>query len=178
MGAVRQNILVAFAAGVAICASQLPEFAQQYRQRIGGAIDELGRVVAEFDRDASTSGLTRAQALDLHRQSTEALFRARGQSAQASIDRLDTLSRQQAEFESTSPLMQPFVMTSSDGATLAGTWQVFKPAVPVTTAGLAWGGAGFVGGSALALLITSMLRWTWRRTTRRRQPVAPRPRTR
>ena len=28
-------------------ASQLPEFAQQYRQRLGGAIDELQRIVAQ-----------------------------------------------------------------------------------------------------------------------------------
>ena len=30
-------------------ASQGPEFSQQYRQRLGGAIDELNRVVARFD---------------------------------------------------------------------------------------------------------------------------------
>jgi len=28
------------------------EFAQQYRQRIGGALDELRRIVAEFDAEA------------------------------------------------------------------------------------------------------------------------------
>ena len=32
-----------------IVASQGPEFSQQYRQRLGGAIDELKQVIARFD---------------------------------------------------------------------------------------------------------------------------------
>ena len=50
-------------AGLALF-SQAPEFAQQYRQRIGGAVDELRIVVADFDRDAATSQMTRDEALD------------------------------------------------------------------------------------------------------------------
>ena len=39
--------------------SQFPEFSQQYVQRLGGAVDELSRFVAEFDADAAAVGMTR-----------------------------------------------------------------------------------------------------------------------
>ena len=44
--------------------SQFPEFSQQYIQRLSGAVDELSRVVAEFDADAAALGLSRGEALD------------------------------------------------------------------------------------------------------------------
>ena len=47
----RLAVGIAAAAG-ALTASQLPEFAQQYRQRLGGALEELRQVVADFDADA------------------------------------------------------------------------------------------------------------------------------
>jgi hypothetical protein len=47
----------------AIAAAQLPELAQQYRQRLGGAIDEVRVIVERFDTDAATNQLNREQAL-------------------------------------------------------------------------------------------------------------------
>ena len=43
--------------------SQAPEYAQQYRQRLGGAIDELKQVVADFNADAEREGLQTDDAL-------------------------------------------------------------------------------------------------------------------
>jgi hypothetical protein len=39
--------------------SQGPEFSQQYRQRIGGALNELKRIVTEFDDEAAREGSER-----------------------------------------------------------------------------------------------------------------------
>ena len=47
----------------AVGLSQFPEFSQQYAQRLGGAVDELARVVEDFDADASDVGLNRDEAL-------------------------------------------------------------------------------------------------------------------
>ena len=57
--------VAAFALGLmgAVTASQGPEFAQQYRQRLGGAIDELRRAIARFDADAQAHGETRERAI-------------------------------------------------------------------------------------------------------------------
>ena len=43
--------------------AQFPEFSQQYVQRLGGAVDELRIVVADFDASAQAAGLTREAAL-------------------------------------------------------------------------------------------------------------------
>ncbi len=45
-----------------VAASQVPEFAQQYRQRLGGAVDELNRMLTEFDADAARLQMDRARA--------------------------------------------------------------------------------------------------------------------
>ena len=52
--------IVAFGCGLCggIIASQGPEYAQQYRQRLGGAIDELRQVITRFEADAQASGET------------------------------------------------------------------------------------------------------------------------
>ena len=57
--------VITLVGGVAGAASfsQFPEFSQQYIQRMGGAVDELSRFVAEFDADAAELGLSREVAL-------------------------------------------------------------------------------------------------------------------
>ncbi len=175
MGAVTQNLTFAAAIIGAICTSQLPEFAQQYRQRIGGAVTELTRTVEDFDRDASASGLSRQQALQRHDEASDTLFRTRGQSARRSIERLDRLSSQRNDFIESPPLLQPLVLTRGDGELLEGTWREFQPAVPVTLAGLGWGLLGFVLTSLMLFATGRMGRFSWRKArhlrARRRKTV-------
>lgn len=150
----------------AVAASQLPEFAQQYRQRLGGAIEELGHVVSDFDRDATSSGLSRTQALDLHQQSSLPLFQARGRSMRETIFRYETLLSQREAFQTSSTLIQPFVLAYSDRATFRGAWQDFSPAVPTTYDGLLWAALGFLLGCSGAYLIAAILGLGWRRSVR------------
>ena len=53
-----RRIALSFALIVGMAMTQLPEYAEQYRQRLGGAIDELSAIVARFDSDSSQQGLT------------------------------------------------------------------------------------------------------------------------
>ncbi|HTM76667.1 MAG TPA: DUF2937 family protein, partial [Devosia sp.] len=48
---------------LALALSQFPEYAQQYTQRLGGAVDELRVITEDFDRAAQQGGLDRQQAL-------------------------------------------------------------------------------------------------------------------
>ena len=68
--------IAAFALGLlgAVTASQGPEFAQQYRQRLGGSIDELHRIVARFDADAAANGETRERAIGRLRGNPDDLY--------------------------------------------------------------------------------------------------------
>ena len=53
--------IVALVLGAGLGA-QGPELAQQYRQRLAGEVDALGRVAVDFDRSAAAAGLSRAEA--------------------------------------------------------------------------------------------------------------------
>jgi len=70
----------AFAVGLLVAAlfSQAPEFAQQYRQRLAGAVDEIARVLAGFDDDAGREGLDRAGGIARLKGNTDPLVRERG----------------------------------------------------------------------------------------------------
>ena len=80
MGAVAKTFTGVCAAAALVAFSQLPEFAQQYAQRLGGAISELKVIVADFDRDAANSQLSREDAIfNVSRAAFEALKSSKGQ---------------------------------------------------------------------------------------------------
>lgn len=145
-------------------ASQLPEFAQQYRQRLGGAIEELQSVVADFDQDAAAFGLSRDDALTRLRNSAEALPRARGVTMARTIERYENLLVQRQAMESADPLVRPIhILSYPDQRILAGTWQIFEPAVPLTPAGILWGAFGGLLAGGVARLPVGAARLRRRR---------------
>ncbi|OWV67170.1 hypothetical protein ATY76_16210 [Rhizobium sp. R339] len=148
--------IVAIIAGLAggTVFSQAPEFAQQYRQRIGGALDELRVIVEDFNRQAAAHQLDRQQALKAYAQSPDDFLRDRGVSMQSTITRYETLLSQQLKLGIAAPVAKPFVlMRNADDVVFANTWRDFVPGVPVSLAGLAWGAIGFIGGWIMAALL-------------------------
>lgn len=143
MGLVTKTITLGCACVGLAAASQLPEFAQQYRQRLAGAVEELRVVVSDFDKDAENSGVTRKQALDSLSQSKEKFPRERGISIRKTISRFEALEQQQNSIEKAEPVSRPlFMLSSPDEALLRGTWEIFEPAVPLNAPGAMWGGFG------------------------------------
>lgn len=126
--------------------SQLPEFTQQYRQRLGGAIDELRVVVERFDRDAGAAGLTREDALR-RMDNGDPFLRRRGVSEVEAKARLDTLQRQQQAMREAGPAERIVVFLQERDPLLSErTLADFEPAMPVTTEGFAAAAAGFLAG--------------------------------
>ncbi|MFN3891700.1 MAG: DUF2937 family protein [Beijerinckiaceae bacterium] len=148
---------LALASGVAggLAASQLPEYAQQYRQRLGGAIDELARVMAEFDADAARHGMTREQGIARLSANADRFVSDRGNRLREDSARLARLQRQLAIFQTSGPFRRIAVMASDlDAPTAQRAWAHFEPGVPVTLEGAALGGAGFLAGyGGLRLLL-------------------------
>ncbi|MFO7771178.1 MAG: DUF2937 family protein [Roseovarius gahaiensis] len=137
--------------------SQFPEYSQQYTQRLSGAVDELSGVVAQFDADAAGLGLNRDEALEaLHAGGR--MGEARAISMGYVLERHQDLSRDLAALE---------------GSTLAGkimnakhlmdlelahkTWADFKPALPLSQAGLILTGLGFLAGYGVLVGMVSGL---------------------
>jgi hypothetical protein len=153
--------------------SQAPEFSQQYRQRIGGALDELRAVITRFDSEATRNGLDREDALGLYSGSPQPFLRSQGSSMRSSFSRYETLEQQSREIAQASPLAKPFViLRNPDPDIITSAWSDFSPGIPVTTAGLAWAGIGVVAGwLAAALFGTVSLRAT--RSRRRSGSAEP-----
>ena len=147
-----------------VTASQAPEFTQQYRQRLGGAMDELRRVVQRFDADAQATGQTRDGALSRLRADGDELVRRQGDAMQTHVTRLDRLERQSQAFTEAGPFRRMAVMVRDfDPAIARAAYQDFQPAVPVTLEGAVTAGTGFVAGWGGWMLAASGIRALFRR---------------
>lgn len=132
--------------------SQGPEFAAQYSQRLGGAVDALRVVVADFDASAAAEGLSREAALA---QMTGGGFVARRRGDMArTFERFDRLRVDQAALRGAGGLGRvAHLVRRPDLALAAQTWGDFEPALPLTAAGAGMGAAGFALGTGLVALL-------------------------
>jgi hypothetical protein len=82
-----RRLALAIAVLAGLIGSQAPEFAQQYRQRLGGALEELNRIVSEFDGEGRRQNLSRAEALKRLEGNSDPLARERGEDMDKAIER-------------------------------------------------------------------------------------------
>lgn len=150
-------------------AAQGPEFAQQYAQRLGGALDELRRQIETLDSDAKATGLDREQAIEHLRQNADALVARRGEAVRGDVERFKTLDDQKKAIDATSsPLGRLFAVSRQPDMPLArATYKDYTPAVPTTTDGIIAGLAGFFAAWGLWRVITDLGRSAGRRMRRR-----------
>ena len=149
----------------ALAGSQLPEFAQQYRQRLGGAIDELDRMIAQFDSDAAAQSLTRAQGVDRLKTNPDSLAQARGAAIEEDVERADRLTRQQEAFQIGGPLTRlASLIENFDLATASKAIRDYEPAVPITFEAFVIAGIALVIGWSA----THLCAWPIRRRLRAR----------
>lgn len=171
MGTIARTVSTAAALAGLASASQMPEFAQQYRQRLGGALEELRIVVADFDRDAAASNMTRDEALESFRRSSERFPQERALSMQRTISRFENLTEQNNRMEDADPVVRAaYLFANPDTKLLEETWSAFEPAVPLNMPGAVWGGAGALAGLILAGLPAGLAARLRRRRNQRNAP--------
>jgi len=154
---IRPLILIGALAGGASTA-QFPEFSQQYLQRLGGQYDALQQVTQEFDASAVKAGLTREGALqELSGSEFREAHRADMETAFARLTRIES---DLALLRAAGPLERMMLPHRfRDTKTLQATWAEYRPAVPVTMAGLIAGGIGFIAAwIALSVVFNALLR--------------------
>ena len=151
--------------------SQFPEYSQQYVQRLGGAVDELSRFVAEFDADATAVGMTRQAALaDLGQGG--AMGARRAGTMAATIARHDRLRADLEELGRAGPFTRLYRAGHLGDAEIAAkAWAAYRPALPLTVEGASFAGLGFVAGMAGIGLVLSLLGRVFRR--KRAAPELP-----
>ncbi|HUZ67803.1 MAG TPA: DUF2937 family protein [Beijerinckiaceae bacterium] len=158
-----RRIAVALALLCAAAASQEPEFAQQYRQRLGGAIDALQRVLADFDRDAAAQGLDRKGGIARLQTNSDPLAQGGGVEIERIEARKTRLARQLREMNEAGPLGQTIALVSNlDPALASRALHNFRPALPLTAEGFSAGLIGFL----LGLGVVHGAAWPVRRRLR------------
>jgi len=159
---------LAFAIGLAcgLIGTQAPEFAQQYRQRLAGAVDELARVVSTFDAEAKAENLTPGEAIQRLRQDPDKLAEERGRDMADDKARLVRLKDALAAFTDAGPVRRLFAVAGTfDASTARRAWSDFEPAVPTTGEALIVGAVCW----ALGWLMTHVAAWPARRVAARRR---------
>jgi hypothetical protein len=140
-----------------IAASQFPEFSQQYVQRLGGAVDELRTVAADFDKSATGVDMTRDQALAS--MTGNAFQEARRADMTRSFTRLARLEGDLVALQGADAFTRVrHAARFSDKSIAARSWEAYRPAVPVTFDGLVFAVIGFLTGFGLIKGISSVFR--------------------
>lgn len=153
--------LLAGLIGGASCA-QFPEFSQQYLQRLSGAVDELGKIVEDFDTSARAAGMSREKAL-AELDGSEFLAR-RNEDMSRTIERHTRLAAERGRLAQSTAIQRLLAAPRVVDPEIAErTWADYKPAVPVTGEGLLFGAAGFLAGLLGLHALVSLLRWPFRR---------------
>lgn len=149
----------------ALATSQFPEFSQQYVQRLGGAVDALNVVVADFDASAAAADLTRTQALE-QMQGT-AFLESRREDMINTFARHAALQDDLAAMQGAGPFMRAYHAARLTDAQIAqAAWAAYQPAVPLNFAGLMFAGFGFIVGVLLLGLLLRVFAWPFRRRSR------------
>jgi hypothetical protein len=152
----------------AVVTSQLPEYAQQYRQRLGGAIDELNTLIERFDAESTQSGMNQDQGIAHLQQSDDRFVQQRGNQMRDTIARRDRLERQVQDFAKAGPVGRVVVLAEDfDPKIAARAYQAYEPAVPTTYEGVIAAVIGFLFGGGLIHLLA----WPIRRRRRRAEPI-------
>ncbi|MEM8811593.1 MAG: DUF2937 family protein [Pseudomonadota bacterium] len=159
------TIVLGMAGG--LTASQLPEFVQQYSQRLGGAANELSSFVLAFDDDAARHDLTRREALDRYRETEDAFIGTRGERVVETVERYERLRDHRDALQEAGPFRRLFVFAQDyEPDLLQATYKDYQPAVPVTTEGFLHAAGGFLAGTTGAGLLFGIFRLFRRRLAR------------
>ncbi len=150
----------------AVLFSQLPEFMQQYLQRLGGHLDEARRQLEQFQVVATKAGLTLDQLIAQSRGNTETTVAQLGQVMRDTMDRVDALSAAEAAIRNASMFTRPLVFLRHIDLSIAhATWTIFKPAVPTTIEGAVYAVSGLL---LMLAFYHGGVRYPLRRAWRRR----------
>lgn len=155
-----------FAGGIAAAAatSQFPEFSQQYVQRLGGAVDELAQVAADFDNSAQAEGMTRSAALE--EMQGNAFVERRREDMERTFARLATMRSDLEVLQTGGPFTRAAnAVRMRDGDVARATLAAYRPAVPLTFDGLIFACIGLIGGASLIRLVAALLTSSVRRRT-------------
>jgi Protein of unknown function (DUF2937) len=131
--------------GGAVVFSQIPEFMQQYLQRLEGHLDEARLQVERFKAAAAQAGMTLDQMIAGTGQNPDPAMARLGGVIRSSVARVDELSAADAALRHASLWTRPFAfLEHADWGIARATWAIYRPAVPTTAEGFLYAAVGMV----------------------------------
>ena len=159
----------------AVAFSQLPEFMQQYLQRLEGHLDEARLALDRFKDAAARSGMSLDQLVAGASQNPDKAMGNLGRVVSAAAARVDALGAADAALRQATLWSRPFVFVRhADWGIARATLAIYRPAVPTTVEGFAYAGVGIVVVLALYhLLVRAPIVRLIRKKGPDRAPAAP-----
>lgn len=170
------RIALFFALLFGLASTQMPEFWQQYRQRLGGAIDELTAIVTQFDMQAASQNLTPDAAIARLEASSDPIAQGRGDAMHRTIARLAKLRDAAAAFNDPNIAGKWMTLIKTFDPYIAErAYETFQPAIPTSADGFIAGVIGFIVGGGIVHLIGLPIRhrhklFGWRSKTDKAAP--------
>ena len=116
-----------------IAAGCIPSFIAQYRQRVGGRLDQAMQDIAPFQEIANLFHHGRMQDLIQHHlASTDATFHKEGAALQAMVDSVAQLTATLHALNTDLLQQLLYLLTSADVNIVRSTWEIFSPAFTLT----------------------------------------------
>lgn len=130
--------------GGLVIGSQAPGFTLQYMQNLSGRIDELRLIVEKFDAITRDLSITREQYVEDLRAADRESTDKTADVIEETYARYEKLTAHYERLNAASVFMRPVMLAQSFERDIAEVVQrEFKPAMPVTADGFAYGAGGF-----------------------------------
>lgn len=148
----------------AFIGSQVPQFMQQYTQRLAGHVDSLQKLLNQLHQMASFSQKTLNQYIQKFKDSADPDFMRQGDFMQGIVTRWEGL-HQALEHLMKSPFwLRPYYFVKDLQPDIArATFDSYQPGFNLTIEGLCYAGGGMILGWALFRMISKIMSFGYRR---------------
>lgn len=146
----RVVLVAAFIGGATV-----PSFVAQYRQRLGGALEQAKRDLSPFQQISDrTFGGDIGSLVEHHRRSSDAVFRSEAEAINTLINSVSRLSEAVAGLKGDLYGQLLYLVKAGDTDMLRATWKQFEPALAFTPQSLI---AGLTLGVAVWLVFLVLM---------------------
>lgn len=128
------------AAAGALTGAQVPEFINQYIQRLGGHVTELGRIISQYRDGAAGSGRDLQTYIQLFQKSSVPEFAKTGSQMGSNLERYTELKAALEELGNASGIDRLFAFLKNlNMDIISGTIKDFQPGFPLSLEGFLYG---------------------------------------
>lgn len=144
----------------AFLGSQIPEFLQQYVQRLAGHVDELKYIIDQLSQLASASNKSLEQYIQKFVHSSDLDFVKQGEFMQALVTRWQNLNDSLRSLAQSSYFERPFVFLKEMNYPIAQeTFYSYQAGINLTLEGLGYTAIGIIVGILLYQLISKIFKF-------------------